>query len=64
MLAALQNHLASPMNRSTDLSCAPLPTLPVLQVQLKKRGDDERYLAKVLSIGTECDVALLTGAAE
>ncbi|PRW60277.1 Protease Do-like 9 [Chlorella sorokiniana] len=30
------------------------------QVQLKKRGDDERYLAKVLSIGTECDVALLT----
>ena len=33
----------------------------MLQVQLKKRGDDERYVAKVLSIGTECDVALLAG---
>lgn len=29
------------------------------QVQLKKRGDDERYPAKVLAVGTECDVALL-----
>lgn len=35
--------------------------LALVQVQLKKRGDDERYLAKVLSIGTECDLALLTG---
>lgn len=30
------------------------------QVQLKRRGDDERYEAKVLAIGTECDIALLT----
>ncbi|KAL4421535.1 hypothetical protein ABPG75_010826 [Micractinium tetrahymenae] len=29
-------------------------------VQLKKRGDDEKYPAKVLAVGTECDVALLT----
>ncbi|XAR51832.1 Peptidase Do [Bertholletia excelsa] len=30
------------------------------QVQLKKRGSDTKYLATVLSIGTECDIALLT----
>ncbi|CAH9146514.1 unnamed protein product [Cuscuta epithymum] len=30
------------------------------QVKLKKRGSDTKYLAKVLAIGTECDVALLT----
>jgi S1-C subfamily serine protease len=30
------------------------------QVQLKRRGDDERHQAQVLSIGTECDVALLS----
>ncbi|PSC68151.1 protease Do-like 9 [Micractinium conductrix] len=29
-------------------------------VQLKKRGDDEKYQARVLAVGTECDVALLT----
>lgn len=29
------------------------------QVQLKRRGDDERFTAKVLAVGTECDVALL-----
>ncbi|KAL4855164.1 Protease Do-like 9 [Chlorella vulgaris] len=29
------------------------------QVQLKRRGDDEKYPARVLAIGTECDVALL-----
>lgn len=29
------------------------------QVQLKRRGDDEKYPAKVLAIGTECDIALL-----
>lgn len=32
-----------------------------LQVQLKRRGDDEKYCAKVLAIGTECDIALLSG---
>lgn len=42
-------------------AAVPPTHLALLQVQLKKRGDDERYLAKVLSIGTECDLALLTG---
>ncbi|KAK3183519.1 hypothetical protein Dsin_030805 [Dipteronia sinensis] len=30
------------------------------QVKLKKRGSEIKYLATVLSIGTECDIALLT----
>lgn len=30
------------------------------QVKVKKRGSDTKYLATVLSIGTECDIALLT----
>nr|XP_009791860.1 PREDICTED: protease Do-like 9 [Nicotiana sylvestris] len=30
------------------------------QVKLKKRGSDTKYLATVLSIGTECDIAMLT----
>lgn len=30
------------------------------QVKLKKRGSDTKYLATVLTIGTECDIALLT----
>ena len=34
-----------------------------MQVQLKRRGDDEKYMARVLAIGTECDLALLSGAA-
>ncbi|CAH9092399.1 unnamed protein product [Cuscuta epithymum] len=29
------------------------------QVKLKKRGSDSKYLANVLAIGTECDIALL-----
>lgn len=31
-----------------------------LQVRVKRRGDDKKYLARVLAIGTECDLALLT----
>lgn len=31
-----------------------------LQVKVKRRGDDEKFLAQVLAIGTECDIALLT----
>ena len=27
---------------------------------MKRRGDDQKFLAKVLAIGTECDIALLT----
>ena len=48
---------------STDLttSLPPFPLCTPLQVQLKRRGDDEKYTARVLAIGTECDVALLTG---
>ena len=30
------------------------------QVKLKKRGSDKKYVAKVLAIGVECDLALLT----
>ncbi|CBI15070.3 unnamed protein product, partial [Vitis vinifera] len=30
------------------------------QVKLKKRGSDVKYLATVLAIGTECDIAMLT----
>lgn len=30
------------------------------QVKVKRRGDDEKFLAQVLAIGTECDIALLT----
>ncbi|KAJ8637261.1 hypothetical protein MRB53_011528 [Persea americana] len=30
------------------------------QVKLKKRGSDTKYLARVLAIGTECDIAMLT----
>ena len=29
-------------------------------VKLKKRGDDKKYVARVLAIGVECDLALLT----
>ncbi|XVE57104.1 hypothetical protein DITRI_Ditri04bG0064700 [Diplodiscus trichospermus] len=30
------------------------------QVKVKKRGSDTKYLAAVLAIGTECDIAMLT----
>lgn len=30
------------------------------QVKIKKRGDDRKFIANVLSIGEECDVALLS----
>jgi S1-C subfamily serine protease len=30
------------------------------QVKVKRRGDDRKFLAKVLAMGTECDIALLT----
>ena len=31
-----------------------------MQVRVKRRGDDKKFLARVLAIGTECDLALLT----
>ncbi|XP_030521722.1 protease Do-like 9 isoform X2 [Rhodamnia argentea] len=30
------------------------------QVKVKKRGSDTKYVAKVLAIGTECDIAMLS----
>ncbi|XP_078168968.1 protease Do-like 2, chloroplastic [Carex rostrata] len=30
------------------------------QVKVKKRGDDTKYVAKVLAIGIECDIALIS----
>lgn len=33
--------------------------LNLVQVKVKKRGDDRKFLANVLSIGVDCDVALL-----
>ena len=32
----------------------------MVQVKVKRRGDDQKFLAEVLAIGTECDIALLT----
>jgi hypothetical protein len=29
------------------------------QVKLKKRGEEKKYVARVLAVGTECDLALL-----
>ncbi|XP_043706041.1 protease Do-like 9 isoform X2 [Telopea speciosissima] len=37
-----------------------LPWQRKRQVKLKKRGSDTKYLATVLAIGTECDIAMLT----
>eukprot|EP00775_Hariotina_reticulata_P011314 gene11314-11464_t len=30
------------------------------QVKVKKRGDDQKFLARVLAMGVDCDIALLT----
>ncbi|KAL0022757.1 hypothetical protein WJX77_012242 [Trebouxia sp. C0004] len=30
------------------------------QVKVKRRGDDQKFIAEVLAIGVECDIALLT----
>lgn len=38
----------------------PLP-LPLAQVKVKRRGSDTKYVAQVLAMGVECDIALLTG---
>ena len=29
-------------------------------MKVKRRGDDQKFLAEVLAVGTECDIALLT----
>jgi hypothetical protein len=30
------------------------------QVKVKRRGDDQKFIAEVLAVGTDCDIALLT----
>lgn len=42
--------------------CAPLLATHgcPCQVKVKRRGDDEKFIATVLAVGTECDIALLT----
>lgn len=30
-----------------------------VQVKVKRRGSDIKYVARVLSVGAECDIALL-----
>eukprot|EP00884_Botryococcus_braunii_P012079 jgi/Botrbrau1/20872/Bobra.0135s0007.1 len=30
------------------------------QVKVRRRGSDEKYVARVLAVGTECDIAMLT----
>eukprot|EP00884_Botryococcus_braunii_P000841 jgi/Botrbrau1/10758/Bobra.180_2s0023.1 len=30
------------------------------QVKVKRRGDDQKFIAEVLSVGTDCDIALLS----
>ncbi|AQK94450.1 Protease Do-like 2 chloroplastic [Zea mays] len=34
--------------------------LLLVQVKVKRRGDDKKYIAKVLARGVECDLALLS----
>ncbi len=34
--------------------------LSATQVKVKRRGDDQKFIAEVLAIGIECDIALLT----
>lgn len=51
--AGLQNLLQKP---PPHIVCC----LPLLKVKVKRRGDDIKYIAKVLAVGVECDIALLT----
>jgi hypothetical protein len=31
-----------------------------MQVKVRRRGSDEKFVAQVLAVGTECDIAMLT----
>lgn len=47
------------------VNCCPAPlylagSLWCIQVKVKRRGDDQKFIAQVLAIGVECDIALLT----
>lgn len=46
-------------------ACVQQPSLMLMpfaaQIKVKRRGDDQKFLARVLAIGVECDMALLTG---
>ncbi len=48
-----------PPAQSPTATSPPAACLPGAPPQVKKRGDDRKYLARVLSIGIECDIALL-----
>lgn len=61
--------LPPPLGRQIDLfSCNSLSIHSSIcglarrpQVKVKRRGSDTKYVAKVLAMGVECDIALLTG---
>lgn len=42
------------------LSLSPLSPF-LVQVKVKRRDDDSKFIAQVLAVGAECDMALLTG---
>ncbi len=47
----------------TEVCCITLwcsNPLSAIQVKAKRRGDDQKFIAEVLAIGVECDIALLT----
>ena len=69
---------AAPALACCRAACSPrsparpaVPTVPAAvrsvdhhtQVKVKRRGSDTKYVAQVLAMGTECDIALLTGVA-
>lgn len=54
-----RGHIA-PMPCDSGSRLRPLP-LPLAQVKVKRRGSDTKYVAQVLAMGVECDIALLTG---
>ena len=46
--------------RSTAVPSSPFAACHGTQVRVKRRGDDRKHTARVLAIGVECDMALLT----
>ena len=49
----------SPPSSPTSPPPHPTPHLPRLQVKVKRRGDDRKFLARVISVGVDCDIAAL-----
>lgn len=48
------------MHMHNSLSTISNSCVLAAQVKVKRRGDDQKFIAEVLAIGTECDIALLT----